>query len=80
MVIMRFTNKGVFIPKAFFLTMGSAALKVAAEIPLWEMGKRTLKSEAISCPTAPTAVFPCPICDRFPKIVNAPHDACKPPL
>lgn len=37
--------------EAFFLTMDSAALKVAAEIPIWEMGKRTLKSEAISCPT-----------------------------
>ena len=50
--------------------MGSAALKVAAEIPIWEMEKWTLRFEAVSCP----------ICDRFPKIVNALHDACKPPL
>lgn len=69
-----------FHTESLFPHHGSAALKVAAEIPIWEMGKRTLKSEAISCPTAPTAVFPCPICDRFPKIVNALRDACKPPL
>ena len=43
--------EGVSMAEAFFLTMDSAALKVAAEIPIWEMGKRTLKSEAISCPT-----------------------------
>lgn len=55
------------MPKAFFLTMDSAALKVAAEIPIWEMGKRTLKSEAISCPTAPTAVFPYPYVIRVPQ-------------
>lgn len=39
------------MPKAFFLTMGSAALKVAAEIPIWEMEKWTLRFEAVSCPT-----------------------------
>ena len=31
--------------------MGSAALKVAAEIPIWEMEKWTLRFEAVSCPT-----------------------------
>ena len=46
-----FYEYGVFIPKAFFLTMGSAALKVAAEIPIWEMEKWTLRFEAVSCPT-----------------------------
>lgn len=27
------------MPKVFFLTIGSAALDVAAEIPIWENGK-----------------------------------------
>ena len=35
----------------FFLTMGSAALEAAAEIPIWEMEKWTLRFEAVSCPT-----------------------------
>lgn len=39
------------MPKVFFLTIGSAALDVAAEIPIWEMEKWTLRFEAISCPT-----------------------------
>lgn len=45
------------MPKVFFLTIDSAALEIAAEIPIWENGKtdmekRTLRFEAVSCPTA----------------------------
>lgn len=59
------------MPKVFFfLTMGSAALEAAAEIPIWEMEKRTLRSEAVSCPTDG---FHARHLIRVPKIVNVPR-------
>ena len=69
--------RGFHVESLFFLTMGSAALEVAAEIPIWEMEKRTLRSEAVSCPTDG---FHARHLIRVSKIVNVPRDACTSPL